>query len=104
MFYEIPANLSSEIAELDGYIGAFRRGELDAASLKSRRVPFGCYEQRRDGAYMVRIRATGGAVTPVAALQHRLEFDGLSIEHLQWQLPYGPPTEALLLKPAGALD
>jgi dienelactone hydrolase len=44
----------------------------------------------------------GGAATPVAALQHRIEFDGLSIEHLQWQLPYGPPTEALLLKPAGA--
>jgi dienelactone hydrolase len=43
-----------------------------------------------------------GAATPVATVQHRLEFDGLSIEHLQWQLPYGPPTEALLLKPADA--
>src|SRR6478752_1741776 len=44
----------------------------------------------------------GGAATPVAAAQHQFEFDGLSIEHLQWQLPYGPPTEALVLKPAGA--
>ena len=44
----------------------------------------------------------GSAATPVAALQHQLEFDGLSIEHLAWQLPYGPPTEALVLKPAGA--
>ena len=44
----------------------------------------------------------GGAATPVAALQHKLDFDGLAIEHLQWQLPYGPPTEALVLKPAGA--
>jgi dienelactone hydrolase len=43
---------------------------------------------------------TGGA--PQATLQHRIDFDGLSIEHLTWQLPYGPPTEALLLKPAGA--
>ncbi|HXI39531.1 MAG TPA: hypothetical protein VNH83_06115 [Bryobacteraceae bacterium] len=43
-----------------------------------------------------------GAATPVATVQHHLEFDGLSIEHLQWQLPYGPPTEALVLKPAGA--
>ncbi len=40
--------------------------------------------------------------TPAATVQHHLEFDGLSIEHLQWQLPYGPPTEALLLKPLGA--
>jgi dienelactone hydrolase len=44
----------------------------------------------------------GGAATPVAVMQHQLEFDGLSIEHVQWQLPYGPPTEALVLKPAGA--
>src|SRR3954447_22625434 len=44
----------------------------------------------------------GGAATPVPVVQHQLEFDGLSIEHLQWQLPYGPATEALLLKPAGA--
>jgi len=43
---------------------------------------------------------TGG--TPRATVQHQLEFDGLEIEHLNWQLPYGPPTEALLLKPKGA--
>jgi dienelactone hydrolase len=39
---------------------------------------------------------------PQASLQHRIEYDGLEIEHLSWQLPYGPPTEALFLKPAGA--
>ncbi len=48
------------------------------------------------------LMSPGGAATPVASVQHRLEFDGLSIEHLQWQLPYGPPTDALVLKPAGA--
>jgi dienelactone hydrolase len=40
--------------------------------------------------------------TPQATVQHHIEFDGLAIEHLSWQLPYGPPTEAVLLKPAGA--
>jgi len=39
---------------------------------------------------------------PQAVVQHKFEFDGLDIEHLHWQLPYGPPTEALVLKPAGA--
>jgi dienelactone hydrolase len=39
---------------------------------------------------------------PKATLQHRFEYDGLDIEHLSWQLPYGPPTEALFLRPAGA--
>lgn len=29
----------------------------------------------------------GGAQTPVAAVQHKWEFDGLEIEHLEWQLP-----------------
>jgi dienelactone hydrolase len=43
---------------------------------------------------------TGG--TPRATVQHHIEYDGLAIEHLSWQLPYGPPTEALVLKPNGA--
>ena len=37
-----------------------------------------------------------------AELQHQLVHDDLHIEHLSWQLPYGPPTEAVLLKPASA--
>lgn len=40
--------------------------------------------------------------TPVATVKHHLEFDGLEIEDLEWQLPYGPPTQAMLLKPKGA--
>ena len=45
---------------------------------------------------------SGAHATPIATVQHHLDFEGLSIEHLQWQLPYGPPTDALILKPAGA--
>jgi len=52
--------------------------------------------------YREALLGPGGAVRPIAVVQHQLEFDGLSIEHLQWQLPFGPPTEALVLKPAGA--
>lgn len=43
---------------------------------------------------------TGGV--PTVQVQHTFEYDGLQVEHLQWQLPYGPATEAVLLKPAGA--
>ena len=32
----------------------------------------------------------------------KANVDGLTIEELQWQLPYGHPTKAILLKPAGA--
>ena len=39
-----------------------------------------------------------------AAVQSRrtYAYDGLQVEELAWQLPYGPPTEAILLKPLGA--
>lgn len=49
-----------------------------------------------------RLMQPGGAPTPVPAVLRQLEFDGLAIEHLRWQLPFGPPTDALFLKPAGA--
>jgi dienelactone hydrolase len=39
---------------------------------------------------------------PKARVAGRVEFEGLSIEHLRWQLPYGAETEAMFLKPAGA--
>jgi dienelactone hydrolase len=44
--------------------------------------------------------ATGDV--PRAELQHQLVHNGLHVEHLTWQLPYGPPTEAVMLKPAGS--
>jgi dienelactone hydrolase len=38
---------------------------------------------------------------PEVRVDSRREFDGLDVEHLSWQLPCGPRTEAVLLKPAG---
>lgn len=43
---------------------------------------------------------TGGAPQPTVRAAY--EFDGLHVEELSWQLPYGPATEAILLKPACA--
>ena len=42
-----------------------------------------------------------GSLPPVT-VQRQYTYDGLHVEALTWQLPYGPPTEAVLLKPAGA--
>ena len=39
---------------------------------------------------------------PNVVSNKKYEFDGLEIEELSWQLPYGEKTEALLLKPIGA--
>ncbi len=39
---------------------------------------------------------------PTVTVGKKYTYDGLDIEELSWQLPYGRPTKALLLKPAGS--
>jgi dienelactone hydrolase len=39
---------------------------------------------------------------PRVQVQHEFDHDDLHVEHLSWQLPYGPPTEAYFLKPKHA--
>lgn len=63
-FYEIPDSLGPEIDELEKLINDFRDGNINSTEIKARRVPFGVYEQRKDNTYMVRIRCTGGGITP----------------------------------------
>lgn len=43
---------------------------------------------------------TGGV--PQVRVDAQFEYDGLHVEQLSWQLPYGPRTEAIFLKPADA--
>ncbi len=43
---------------------------------------------------------TGGL--PAVSQTGTYEYDGLHIEELEWQLPYGHPTKAVFLKPSGA--
>ncbi len=48
------------------------------------------------------IAETDTGDTPQATVLDQRVFDGLEVEELSWQLPYGPPTEAVFLKPEGA--
>lgn len=41
---------------------------------------------------------------PEVIVKKKYEYDGLHIEELSWQLPYGRPTEAILLKPSNAKE
>lgn len=91
-------------------LGAYGEWAAGIVGDQPARLSFRRPEQRHLADWRVAARAryrelllqpdSGG--TPVAALQHRFQYDGLEIEDLSWQLPYGPPTQALLLKPAGA--
>lgn len=39
---------------------------------------------------------------PLATIIKEYDYDGLHIQELSWQLPYGPPTQGILLKPQNA--
>ncbi len=41
---------------------------------------------------------------PPVTVKRQYTYDGLAVEELSWQLPYGRPTEAILLKPAEAKE
>ena len=43
---------------------------------------------------------TGGA--PKVVVKNQRSYDGLHVEEISWQLPYGRATEAILLKPENA--
>ncbi len=59
----LPHELTEDIERHAQDVDRFLKGDLSASILKSRRVPRGIYEQRRDGAFMVRIRIPGGALS-----------------------------------------
>ena len=62
--YIIPESLTADIQYNQRLIEQYKKGEISGAQLKSNRVPMGIYEQRQDGHYMLRIRCTGGLITP----------------------------------------
>jgi len=77
----------------------------EPARLSFRRSEFrdlDAWREQARASYREHLLSPDSGSTPQATVQHQFEYDGLTIDHLSWQLPYGPPTEALLLKPSGA--
>jgi len=78
----------------------------DLPAMSFRREAFADVEAWRP---LARRRVLARMAPPVTATPTHVEtleageYDGLHAERLQWQLPYGPATEAVLLKPAGAV-
>ena len=67
--YKLPDSLTSDIAYFGTLIDDFHAGKIEPVKFKGTRVPMGIYEQRKDGTYMVRVRCTGGYVSPVQLKQ-----------------------------------
>ncbi|HEX4849241.1 MAG TPA: hypothetical protein VFV08_00475, partial [Puia sp.] len=51
-----------------------------------------------------RLRIPELGKAPDVQLLKKSEYDGLQVEELSWQLPYGRPTEAILVKPIHAKE
>jgi sulfite reductase (ferredoxin) len=62
--YILPKSTSNDISYFGILINEFNDGKIEEVKFKATRVPLGVYEQRKDGTYMVRIRCTGGFITP----------------------------------------
>ncbi len=62
--YRIPESYYGEIDEYEKTVASFVRGDIPAVKMKTVRIPFGCYEERTGGKYMLRVRLAAGTITP----------------------------------------
>ena len=80
--YRIPSTLNGDLDYTQSLIDQFKAGEIQAGQLKSNRVPMGIYEQRKNQHYMLRLRCTGGLVTPEQLAKIAFVGHQLSTSHL----------------------
>ena len=99
--------LDSEALSVIGLYGAWAASlnENKLPSFSFRREEFTTLEEwRKQARKRVKERMAipniGGV--PKANIVKQYTYDGLDIEELTWQLPYGRATEAILLKPENA--
>jgi len=100
-------NASDENLSLIGQYGqwaaSLSKGKLP--SLSFRNTEFSNVETWRQTAkkrLSERLATPDIGGTPVVSIKKQYTYDGLHVEELTWQLPYGRPTEGILLKPLNA--
>lgn len=62
--YELPPSLPADLESFREQTERFKKGEISATQYRAFRVPQGIYEQRQDGAYMLRVRLPAGRILP----------------------------------------
>ncbi|MFQ5456281.1 MAG: sulfurtransferase TusA family protein [Nitrospirota bacterium] len=63
-FYHVPKEFKEDILNYKDEIERFLKGEVRPTEFRALRVPRGCYEQRTENTFMLRIRIPAGGVTP----------------------------------------
>ncbi len=99
-------NFAQENTTLIGSYGPWASSLIDKMpSLSFRNDRFNSIDSWKKEArqrLLQRLGMPDTGATPRTTVNKRYEYDGLHIEELTWQLSYGPPTAAVLLKPANA--
>ncbi|MBI5508047.1 MAG: sulfurtransferase TusA family protein [Deltaproteobacteria bacterium] len=67
MLWKTPTTLAEDLHKLKQQWEAVLAGRSPAAEFRAFRVPFGVYEQRQDGTYMLRVRVAAGLITAAQA-------------------------------------
>jgi dienelactone hydrolase len=93
----------SVIGIYGSWAASLHRDELPSFSFRNKR--FAAIEAWRESArkcVMQRMAIPAIGSTPKISVNKEYVYDGLHIEEISWHLPYGRPTEALVLKPLNA--
>jgi sulfite reductase (ferredoxin) len=82
--YDLPASYGEEVNHYEESVRSYLGGSLNPLKFKAIRVPFGVYEQRKEGTFMVRVRSAAGVTTPeqMAVSARLAERYGNSTLHL----------------------
>lgn len=100
---DLPENEISLIGLYGPWAASLMKGNLPSLSFRRKewsRLDKWCEAAKKRLAERLAIPDIGGLPDVKPGKQY--SYDGLQIEELSWQLPYGRPTEAILLKPLNA--
>jgi dienelactone hydrolase len=93
----------SVIGEYGLWAASLNRDRLPSFSFRNKNfADIEAWRERARKCAMDRMAIPDLGSTPKVTVKKQYVYEGLHIEELSWQLPYGRPTEALILKPANA--
>jgi len=94
---------TSLIGQYGPWASGLLKGELPALSFRRKEwKKTGSWKKMARQHTLDRLAVPDTGNTPEVKVLETISYDGLHIERLEWQLPYGRPAHAILLKPAGA--
>ncbi len=92
----------SVIGAYGPWAASLRKGKLPSLSFRREEwKDLGQWKAAARARTLERLAIPDVGPLPRVSVGKQYVYDGLQVEELEWQLPYGHPTEAILLKPAG---